>query len=155
MTFDQAFEVLIGNEGGYCNLPSDPGGETKYGISKRSYPHEDIRGMTLDRAKAIYKRDFWDKLHLEDMPENIRFDLFDAAVNSGVKQAIKFLQKSCGVTPDGIIGPMTVTAANAMNPEDLDSYISAHRLLFIADLKTFPTFARGWVRRIANNLLLD
>jgi lysozyme family protein len=155
VTFDEAFEHVIGSEGGYSNNPKDPGGETKFGISKRSYPNEDIRNLTLDRAREIYRRDFWDKLYLDNLPDVIRFDLFDAAVNSGVKQAIKFLQKACGVNADGKIGSITIGAANRIDPEQLDSRISGYRLLFLADLKTFPAFGRGWCRRVANNLLSD
>ena len=57
MTFDEAFEKLIGHEDGFVNNSADPGGATNFGISKRSYPGEDIPGMTLERAMAIYARD--------------------------------------------------------------------------------------------------
>lgn len=155
MDFDLAFKTVIGHEGGYSNHSQDPGGETKYGISKRAYPRVDIRNLTLDQAKAIYLRDYWNKLHLEEMPDCIRFDLFDAAVNSGVVTAIKFLQKACEVTADGKIGPKTLAAVNAISAEDLDKRISGYRLLYLVSLSTFPTFGKGWVTRIAMNLIKD
>ena len=60
--FDQAIEVILKHEGGYANNPNDSGGETKYGISKRSYPELNIRGLTRDYAKKIYEQDFWKPL---------------------------------------------------------------------------------------------
>ena len=77
MNFDQAFETLIGHEGGYVNDPRDPGGETKYGITKRQYPGEDIPNMTLVRAKDIYQRDYWWKAGCDLVPDEVKFDLFD------------------------------------------------------------------------------
>lgn len=155
MDFDLAFKSVIGHEGGYIDHPSDPGGETKYGISKRVYPSEDIKNLTLDRAKVLYRRDYWDKLHLDDLPDRIRFDLFDAAVNSGVSTAIKFLQKACEVDADGKIGPKTLAAVGAISAEDLDKRISGYRLLYLVSLRTFPTFGKGWITRVATNLIKD
>ncbi len=97
MNFDQAFERLIGHEGGYVNHPADPGGATKYGISRRSYPGEDIKGMTLARAKEIYARDYWGAAACDALPDGIKFDVFDMAVNSGVSAAIRLVQRAAGV----------------------------------------------------------
>ena len=94
MNFDQAFEWLIGHEGGYVNHPNDPGGETKYGISKRSYPGENIKEMTLVRAKDIYQRDYWWKAGCDLVPDCVKFDLFDTAVNAGPGTAIRMLQRA-------------------------------------------------------------
>ncbi|MFX6884101.1 glycosyl hydrolase 108 family protein, partial [Acinetobacter baumannii] len=65
MNFDQAFDRLIGNEGGYVNNPADPGGETQWGISKRAYPNVNIRDLTREQAKAIYRRDVWQRASLD------------------------------------------------------------------------------------------
>ena len=59
MTFEEAFSRLMGHEGGYSNDPLDPGGETNWGISKRSYPNVDITNLTRAEAKVIYREDFW------------------------------------------------------------------------------------------------
>lgn len=167
MNFDTAFKLLIEHEKGYTDDPNDPGNwtggkvgagqllGTKYGIAANTYPNLDIRNLTLDQAKAIYRRDWWDQLKLDQLPEAVRFDLFDAAVNSGISQAAKFLQRAAGVDDDGRIGPKTVAAANAMDPEQLDSRLSGYRLLFLANLSTWPNFGKGWVRRVANNLIED
>lgn len=153
MTFDEAFKVLIGHEGGYVNDPKDPGGETKFGVSKRAYPKEDIAGLTLERAKALYLRDFWDVIHADELPKHVRFAVFDAAVNSGVRQAIKWLQRAVCVTDDGVIGHKTLSAVVAMDPYKLAAVYNGQRLKFMTELHTFSTFGRGWARRVAENLI--
>ncbi|MDE2419521.1 MAG: glycoside hydrolase family 108 protein [Burkholderiales bacterium] len=153
MNFDQAFEKLIGHEGGYVCNPADPGGETKFGISHRVYPLEDIKAMTLDRAKFLYQRDYWGPAGCDAVPDAIKFDLFDTAVNSGVVAAIRMLQTSVGTNTDGIIGPLTLQAANSMPGPRLVARFNAARLAFMSNLPTWPAFGRGWARRIADNLL--
>lgn len=155
MDFDKAFERVIGHEGGYVNDARDPGGETKYGISKRAYPFADIKNLTLDQAKDIYLRDYWNKLHLDELPACVRFDMFDAAVNSGIGAAAKFLQRAAGTAADGVIGKLTIAAANDLDPQLLDKRLSGYRLQYLADLSVFPTYGRGWLRRVASNLIED
>lgn len=153
MDFNQAFKKLIGHEGGYVDDPEDPGGETNFGISKRSYPKEDIPNMTLERAKEIYRKDFWWAAGCDAVPDAAKFDLFDMAVNSGVKPAICTLQNAVGAVPDGIIGPRTLQAINSANPVRLIAHFNAHRLLFMTNLKNWPAHGKGWARRVAKNLL--
>lgn len=152
MNFEACFEKLIGHEGGFVDHPSDPGGATKYGISQRSYPGEDIRGMTLDRAKAIYRRDYWGPAGCDAVPDAVRFDLFDMAVNAGVRAAIKCLQRAAGETDDGIIGPRTIQAVSSANPDKLRARFNGYRLAHLTTLPTWPAFGKGWARRIADNL---
>lgn len=153
MMFDPAFERLIGHEGGYVNNPVDPGGATKYGISRRSYPGEDIEGMTLERAKAIYLRDYWGPAGCDAVPDAIKFDLFDMAVNAGVKTAIKTLQRAARVTDDGIIGPHTLLAVQSLPAGTLAARFNGARLAAMTELPTWPAFGKGWARRIAANLM--
>lgn len=155
MNFDDAFVTLIGHEGGYVNHPNDPGGETNFGISKRSYPGEDIKNMTLARAKEIYRRDFWGPAGCDAVPGPIKLDLFDMAVNSGVRQAIKTLQKAAKADQDGILGPKTLMAVQSMNQWHLISRFNGFRLDYMASLSNWPTFGRGWARRIADHLTRD
>lgn len=155
MNFDAAFERLMGHEGGYTAGVGDPGGETNFGISKRSYPNEDIRGLTLVRAKAIYLRDFWAPAGCDSLPDGIRFDVFDMAVNSGVSASIRIVQRAAGATPDGLIGPKTLEAINAMPPDRLLARFNGARLAFMVELPTWGAFGRGWSRRIAANLMAD
>lgn len=153
MDFNTAFERLIGHEGGYVNDPRDPGGETKFGISKRSYPGEDIAGMTLERAKAIYLRDFWRTAGCDEVPDALKFDLFDTAVNSGCTRAVQFLQRAAGAVDDGRLGPQTLWAVRNMDPERLFARFNGHRLDFLNDNpEQWAHFGRGWAQRIAENL---
>lgn len=152
MIFDHAFEKVIGHEGGYVFDQRDPGGETKYGISKRAYPNEDIKNLTLARAKQIYKRDYWDRCRCDDLPFEVRFDVFDAAVNSGVSQASKWLQRAVGAKPDGVIGNLTIKAAQQIDGITIAMRMNGERLKFMTDLPTWPHFGKGWARRIAENL---
>lgn len=153
MDFDTAFERLIGHEGGYVFDRRDPGGETKYGISARSYPGEDIKGMTLERAKTIYARDFWGAAGCDAVPDGIKFDLFDMAVNSGVRASIKTLQQAVGEVQDGVLGPRTLLAINTMPAARLSARFNGARLDFMTRLPQWVAFGKGWARRIALNLL--
>jgi lysozyme family protein len=153
MNFDQAFEKLLAHEGGYVCNPADPGGETRYGISRRSYPGEDIKGMTVERSKTIYLRDFWGPAGCDAVPDKIKLDLFDMAVNSGVKTSVKMLQRSVGEVDDGVMGPRTLQAVQSANPDRLRAKFNGHRLDYMAGLPAWPAFGRGWARRIAANLL--
>lgn len=152
MNFDQAFERLIGHEGGFIDHPADPGGATNFGISRRSYPGEDIEHLTLDRAKLIYRRDFWGPAGCDAVPDTVRFDLFDMAVNAGAGKAVRTLQTAVGETADGIIGPRTLQAIQSMPSARLVARFNGHRLEHMASLPTWPAFGRGWARRIASNL---
>ena len=151
MDFDTAFSRLIDSEGGYINNPADPGGETKFGISKRSYPDVDIANLTLDGAKAIYLRDFWNPLG--DVHPAIKFQCFDFAVNSGIGTAIRKLQLAVGVADDGHWGPKSAAALADMDLNDVLMRFAAQRLLFMTSLSTWDEFGKGWARRIAKDLL--
>jgi lysozyme family protein len=153
MTFDQVFDKLINHEGGYVFNPHDPGGETKFGISKRSYPHLDIHSLTLADAKTIYRRDFWDRAQCDKLHPDLAFDLFDGAVNSGIGQAIRWLQRAVGVADDGVVGPLTLASINRENDTSaIRARYNGHRLDFMTRLSTWDVFGKGWARRIASNL---
>lgn len=153
MNFDTAFDRLIDHEGGYVNNPADPGGETKFGISKRAYPDVDISGLTLEQAKAIYKRDYWDKARCDELPPALAFQVFDTAVNSGIGQAVRFLQRAVGVADDGVLGPLTIAAVRRLDLESLMARYNGQRLDFMTKLSTWDVFGKGWARRIAKNLM--
>lgn len=150
INFDIAFDRLIGHEGGYVNDPNDPGGETNWGISKRSYPSLDIRGLTRDDAKNIYKRDFW--IVLRGLPDSVLFQLFDFAVNSGISNAIRGIQRAIDVADDGHWGPYSQSMAANFSESDLLMLLLASRLDFMRRLKNWPHHGRGWAGRIADNL---
>lgn len=146
MNFEEAVEHVLKFEGGYVNDPKDLGGETKYGISKRAFPNEDIKNLTVDRAKLLYKKFYWDVIKAEQLPESIRLAMFDTAVNSGIRRAILLLQKSLRVSEDGILGP--VTLGFAKNHDNLLPVYLANRAKFLAGLTTFERFGIGWLTRL-------
>lgn len=149
--FDACMAEVFSHEGGYVNHPSDPGGETNFGISKRSYPREDIRGMTKARAAEIYRRDFWNKVRGDQLPEGIDLVVFDPAVNSGVSRGAKWLQKALGVKQDGAIGAVTISAAVVSSDSvGVIKRACAARMSFLQGLGTWGTFGRGWSRRVAS-----
>ena len=166
MNFDKAFELLIGHEGGFTQNPKDAGNwtggkvgygvnkGTKYGIASNSYPDLDIKNLTLDHAKLIYKRDYWNKVKGDELPMGISFHVFDMAVNSGVSRSIKLLQKTVGTIEDGIIGPKTLESLKLMDVNQAIQIYNANRLQFYTSLSDFSNFGKGWVNRVANNLKL-
>jgi lysozyme family protein len=150
MNFDTAFERLLGHEGGYVNHPNDPGGETNWGISKRSYPHVDIKNLTITAAKTIYLRDFWTPLG--DTDPAIKFQVFDFAVNSGIQTAIRKLQTAVGVADDGNWGPVSAARLAELDKNDVLMRFIAQRLRFWSSLSVWPAFGKGWARRAADSL---
>ena len=151
--FDKAIDKVLVNEGGYVNDPNDKGGETKFGISKRAYPNVDIKNLTTDEAKAIYKKDYWDKVKGDDIEsEYIAYELFDTAVNMGVRTASKIAQAVCEAHPDGFIGTNTLKLLNGMDEE---LFVTKYKLAKIARytylVKTRPAnrkFLFGWINRV-------
>lgn len=154
--FIECVKILLQHEGGYVDDPDDAGGETKYGISKRAYPDIDIKNLTIDEAIAIYHRDYWRKIKGDQIICNdLAMQVFDMAVNSGIKTAVKMLQNIIGAYPDGIIGPETLTA--------IDKYLSIEGLLWqyrYERMKYYTSivinhpknlkFLKGWINRIEN-----
>jgi lysozyme family protein len=156
MTFDEAFDALIGNEGGYSNNAADPGGETMWGVTARvaranGYTGE-MRDMPRDTAKDLYRKLYWAPLRCDSMPDALKFTLFDAGVNSGIRQAVIWLQRAMDVGDDGVLGPLTLDAAQRSNGLRLAVRFTAERLDFMTNLPTWSAFGKGWARRIAANL---
>jgi lysozyme family protein len=161
-SFDEAFTALMNVERGFTDYPSDPGNwtggrvgvgacrGTKYGISAASYPNLDIKALTLDQARAIAKRDYWDVYHCDEFDGRIGFQVFDAAYNGG--HAARWLQQAAGADADGEIGPATIAAVKAADPLKVVMRFDAYRLQYMADIPG-STFDDGWMRRIAANLL--
>ncbi|HNB52638.1 MAG TPA: glycosyl hydrolase 108 family protein [Anaerolineales bacterium] len=152
MNFDTAFDLLLTPtyEGGYSNDLRDPGGETKYGISKRSYPHLDIKTLTRAQVKPIYRADFWGPAGCDAVPDELKYPLFDFAVNSGPKTAVRTLQTRLQVEADGIIGPKTLLEIGLWPPRDLALVLCLDRLVFMTNRKNWPAHGKGWSRRICS-----
>lgn len=156
--FEKAFENLIKEEGGYVNNKSDPGGETKYGISKRSYPNIDIKSLTLDDAKKIYHTDFWQKIRGDDLPsDHVACEALEQSVNMGIKTAVSFMQISgvasgCSIDVDGRMGDKTLECLNTMDGSSLLMSIKALAILFYKRLARerppMQKFLKGWIKRV-------
>lgn len=145
--FPKAFSHVINVEGGYVNDPNDPGGETKYGISKRSYPNEDIKNLTMDRAREIYKADYWDSCHCDELPHPLDIYLFDAAVNHGVVGAVKMLQRSLGIVITGKVDPLTLKLAK-LSGNDVSKIFLSRRAVSYAKSSNFDRYGFGWMKRL-------
>lgn len=152
MNFETACDRVLGHEGKYVNNPTDPGGETNWGISKRSYPYLDIKNLTRDQAKMIYYTDFWQHIHADEMYDGVVFQVFEFAVNSGISNAVRALQRAVLVAPDGYWGPVSRAAVAARTESDVIMQLVAERLDFWAASSTWATFGKGWARRAAQDL---
>ena len=152
--FDEIIEVVLEHEGGYVNDPKDPGGETNYGIAKRSHPDVDIKNLTKEGAKEIYKEVYWDKNKVESLPEELWHIYFDMCVNQGKSRAVRIIQRAVNgkggsLTVDGGMGPMTIASIGKSRVE-LDR-VRAYRVKYYADLVTkkpdLERFYFGWFKR--------
>lgn len=157
----QRFENLIGmilnHEGGYVNDPVDPGGETKYGISKRTYPYLDIKNLTVDQAKDIYYRDWWKPLRCPEIKhDRIAQKHLDTSINVGPRNGVRILQRALcdvgeAVVVDGIIGPKTLAATNRTDPDKLLATMRYQQAQFYKRIinrnPELARFERGWMNR--------
>ena len=160
--FERAFRVVVGEEGGFSDNPADPGnwtggrcgigrcGGTKYGVSAAAYPMLDIAGLDVDGARAIYRRDYWDRVRGDALPAPLSLLVFDAAVNNGVGRAVRWLQVAVCAGADGVLGDATLAAvrARAGTGVEVMAEFQAQRLMFMAGLPTWRSFGLGWARRL-------
>lgn len=154
--WQDALEAVLHHEGGYVNHPSDPGGMTNLGVTKRVWEEwvqrpvdeAEMRSLTPEMVGPLYKERYWDRVRGDDLPSGVDYAVFDCAINSGPGRAAKFLQEVVGVAADGAIGPATLRAVDAMAPEELVTRYQAKRLNFLQELSTWDTFGRGWGRRV-------
>lgn len=145
--FLAAVEFLLAEEGGHVDDARDPGGETKFGISKRSFPNLDIGDLSRDDAIAIYHREFWIKLQGDRLLPAVAVSVFDTAVNMGVGTSIKLLQRSLDVADDGVLGRKTMARAATADATLIDEFL-ARRLKRYTELPTFAIYGLGWTRRV-------
>ena len=155
--WDKCFDMVLQHEGGYVNDPRDPGGRTNLGVTQRAWEsywnrassEEEMRKLTPAIVKPFYKSMYWDKIRGDDLPSGVDYAAYDLAVNSGVGRASKYLQEIAGVTADGVIGPKSLEAIKACDPEQTVDALCDKRLDFLKRLPTFETFGKGWSRRVA------
>ena len=164
--FSRAFDLTLEHEGIFSNDRNDSGNwtgagvgmgklnGTKFGISAAAYPDLNIRGLTKEGAKRIYKKDYWDVNLLDDYHHEIAILWFDALVNHGRRNANKMMQRSIGVNDDGIIGKKSKAALRAADPRKTSIIFLSKRLQFYSCIPTFNNYGRGWVRRITYQMEL-
>ena len=154
MDYKEIISQVLKHEGGYVNDPTDMGGETNFGITKRWYPDLDIKNLTKEDAIEIYKKDYWDRYKLDEMPTNLQHIYFDMVVNMGARNAGKIMQKACiakgcDIEVDGIVGGGTRKAIKNCNLEH--DRVKAYRIKYYCDLINAKPeqekFFYGWVRR--------
>ena len=157
--FDQAVQVIFLHEGGYSKNENDPGGESNFGISKRSYPEVDIYNLTRDQAKGIYKRDYWHPLSLYMIDNaNVCLELFDMAVNAGISRSVKMAQKLAGTKEDGTLGGITANAINKFDGDFVKSFKHARIIYYEAIARNKPAlriFLNGWKNRVDSNYFIN
>jgi lysozyme family protein len=158
VTFDECFDELISHEGGFVDNSAlgDRGGPTKYGVTQAEAREGGYSGpiefLPISTARRIYQTRYWNRVRAEELPAELRYVVFDSAVNSGPNQAIRWLQHSLDVPVDGVLGPVTLKAAQECNTLRVTGLILAQRLVFMTNLPSWGSFSRGWARRIAKML---
>lgn len=163
-SFNTVFNRVIGHEGGFQNDPEDRANwtsgvigkgvlkGTKFGISAMSYPKLDIENLTLEQAESIYYTDWWAPMQLDSMLPAIQYQLFDTAINHGMRTASKMLQRAVQVKDDGVIGPKTIAAVTGCDHNDVLLRFLAERLEFFTKIGSWERYGRGWSMRVAQNL---
>lgn len=154
--FSEFFTRLMGHEGGYSNNPSDPGGETMWGVTKavaRKYGYNGpMKQLPKATAEKIVDAMYWQAIDGEHLPPAIAWHVLDAAYNHGTGTSVKLLQRAVGTKDDGILGPKTIAAANQGDINDIIFLFCAERIEFYCNLNTFSVFGKGWMRRMEGNL---
>ena len=155
-TFQDALKRVLKHEGGYSNDPHDTGGETNFGITKavaRTYGYSgSMRNIPANVVEKIYKSQYWDAMSCDNFQFAIAFQLFDAAVNHGLLNARKILQRAVGVKDDGVIGLISLAAIRNQPLFALINLFNAERIAFYTQISTFSHFGRGWMNRMSENL---
>ena len=159
--YDKCIETILHHEGGYVNHPDDPGGETNLGVTKKVYLNwcEDQRitaksmtDLLVEDVAPIYKKNYWDRVKGDQLPNGLDLCVFDFGVNAGTGRAAKYLQTMIGTVADGGIGPNTLKKLDEYLDENgLEQTIKdyqANRQRYYEKLSTFKTFGRGWTRRV-------
>lgn len=160
--FSDALPIVQKSEGGYVNHKNDRGGETNYGVTKATFLEAQrqkilsknivsVGNITKEDAEKVFKQMYWNKMHGDDLPRDLSIAVFDMAINSGPKTAIKTLQKVLGLAQDGAIGPEILLAISNYKGDLLDDYIKAREAKYRAIVKKNPTqkvFIKGWLNRL-------
>jgi lysozyme family protein len=151
--FQECLDLVLKSEGGWVNHPSDPGGETNLGVTKRvweeyvGHPVESLKNLTKELVAPLYEQKYWRPCYGEVLPRGLDFLCFSFGVNAGCGRSVKLLQQSLGLVSDGIIGPKVMQKLRESNIADVIKGFSESRREYYKSLKTFPIFGRGWISR--------
>lgn len=160
--FERCLAEILRHEGGYVDHPSDPGGATNMGITRKTLarwrkispwidlPKSSVAALKREEAALIYRANYWNPSRAGDMPAGVDLALFDFAVNSGPDRAVRTLQAALGVAADGEVGPVTLAALRGADLTRLVNDFCDRRLAFLKGLSTFAVFGRGWKRRVSD-----
>jgi lysozyme family protein len=154
--FENVLSLVLRDEGGFSNDPRDPGGMTNLGVTKRvweafvGHPVDEaaMRALTPADVAPLYRQNYWNRVHGDDLPAGVDYAVMDFAVNSGTSRAAKTLQRACGVNDDGAIGQQTLDAVGNADPIALIDTVCDERLAFLQTLPSFGTFGHGWTNRV-------
>ena len=151
--FDKCVEIIFTLEGGYVNDPNDPGGETNLGICKRDYPELDIKNLTKDQAKPIYREKYWEAIRGDEIPYPLNLYLFDSAVNQGCDDKAgfatqKMLQEVLNIQQDGIMGRQTMSAISKSNIKWTGIQFMSRRSMRYTGTRNFDKYGRQWFNRL-------
>ena len=152
--FKECLDLVLKSEGGWVNHPSDPGGETNLGVTKRvwieyvGHPVESLKKLTKEDVAPLYELKYWRPCYCEVLPRGLDFVVFSMGVNAGPGRSVKLLQSAIGCVPDGVIGPRTRELISSSNGADIIKKFSTARREYYQSLKTFPIFGKGWLARV-------
>ena len=151
--FQACLDLVLKAEGGWVNHPSDPGGETNLGVTKKvweeyvGHPVETMKNLTPELVAPLYELKYWRPCYGEVLPRGLDFAIFSFGVNAGPGRSVKLLQQSLGLVSDGVIGPRVMQKLRESNIADVIKGFSESRREYYKSLKTFPIFGRGWISR--------
>ena len=156
--FEDCLALVLKSEGGFVQNPKDPGGATNLGVTKATYEAyvgrsvsvDEIKALTPDTVAPLYKAMYWDKVSGDNIALGLDYALFDFAVNSGPRQATKFIQNIASVPADGMMGNRTVQQLANLDPSDCITRLCSERLQFLKQLNTWDTFGKGWQKRVSD-----
>lgn len=145
--FEWAVKFVLEHEGDWVDDDQDPGGETNFGVSAVHNPDLDVAGMDRIDAIRVYRERYWERYKCDELHPTWALALFDATVNQPATWAVRQLQAVVGVKQDGIMGPVTVGAANRTRSDYHLQLFMARRIDRYVTREHYPRFGTGWLRR--------
>jgi lysozyme family protein len=162
--FEASLTLVLKSEGGFTTdtydngnkLPDGRAGSTNLGVTQANWEAfvghpvtwDNMKALTTETVAPFYKRKYWDVAHCDELPQGLDYLVFDFAVNAGVGRSIKTLQTAIGVTADGSLGPLSLSAINNLDPKLLIERFTDAKEKFYKALNN-PTYEKGWLARTA------